>query len=385
VNHDPTTFRGQLQRGRGIAARRAASEPQAGDAVYECVLDDPRWDRQVEARASYLARLIRCLELPLAPIEQHLVAFDHEQSEDIELLLDVLAALVLADREDAVGVMRRYVAGGRHWCAALNALAFADPHRMPGGWDDLVGRALAGRSDAELQEVVDSGDDSWMRIVLKRQPRIRRLYDQDGEPPEEVRAGDSHRRYLRTIAEAPRSDLLQQVSQNSMRRWALEELGRRHDEIVLDLVEDPSLRNPAGWIPGAPQALKLLGAAAVPRARRWLSGDDTMAELGIRVLATSGDHTDVPNLMTALRRALDNGEWCSAEIPAEGLGRLQVAEAAPVLHAAWQMTTHSYARGPFLRALQGCAPQLAEALADEGLDDCEPTVQEAARAISGCP
>jgi hypothetical protein len=100
------------------------------------------------------------------------------------------------------------------------------------------------------------------------------------------------------------------------------------------------------------------------------------------VLATHGDHTDVPALMSALRRAFDDdSQWCSAETPASGLGRLQVAEAAPLLEAAWQATIHSRARASFLTALQSCAPQAAEAMAHEGLDDCEPTVQETARAV----
>lgn len=66
---------------------------------------------------------------------------------------------------------------------------------------------------------------------------------------------------------------------------------------------------------------------------------------------------------------------------AEGLGRLHVAEAAPLLQAGWERATHSHARAPFLAALHRCAPQAARILADEGREDCEPAVREIAAAI----
>lgn len=144
------------------------------------------------------------------------------------------------------------------------------------------------------------------------------------------------------------------------------------------------MRNTAGWTPGAPQALKHLGVAAVPRARLWASNDGAIGELGLRVLAASGDRTDAPVLMSALHRAFDDASlWCFAEIPAQGLGRLQIAESVPLLSAAWERTVHSHARGDFLTALHNCAPQTAEAAVAEGLDDCEPTVRKIARAIAG--
>lgn len=385
---DPSTFRGQLQRGRGIAYQAARNQAQAGDAVYECVIDDPRWDRQAESRDTYLAGLIRTLDLPLTPLEEHLTAFDDDDPDDIDLLLNVVAELAAAGHGEAIGVLRRYVTSGRHWSAALTALVFAEPAdalRALGVRDDLISEALACRTDAELEKLVTDGDDEWMQPVLERHPRLQRSYATSEETPEQRRAEAlaSRRRLAQRMAEAPREELLRQIAHEpGMRRRALEELGRRGDEIVLDLVEDPGLRNTADWIPGAPQALKHLGAAAVPRARRWLSDDATMAAFGIRVLAADGDRHDVPALISALERAFhDDDLWCAAETPAEGLGRLRIAEAAPLLLAAWEKTIHSYARRRLLPALHRCAPQVGEAVAVEGLDDCESTVRDIARGI----
>ncbi|MEV4013684.1 hypothetical protein AB0J35_24585 [Nonomuraea angiospora] len=128
-----------------------------------------------------------------------------------------------------------------------------------------------------------------------------------------------------------------------------------------------------------PQALRHLGTRALPQARAWIgSGDDTLAAFGERVLAEVGDQSDAPVLLAALRRAVASEEWCAAELPARGLGRLGVREAVDELVALWEGTVHSLAREAFLVGLQGCAPQQAALIAIEGLDDCEPTVQQAA-------
>lgn len=383
---DPRSFRGQLQRGRGIAFREARNRARAGEAVYECVIDDPRWDRQAESRDTYLADLIRTLGLPLTPIEEHLTAFDDDDPDDIGLLLSVVAELAAAGHDDAIGVLRRYVTGGEHWSAALAALVFAESADVLGVRDQLIDEALGCRTDAELEKLVDDGDDEWMQPALERHPRLQRFHDKSEESPEQRRAEAiaSRRRLVQSMADTPRDELLRQVAHEpGRRRWALEELGRRGDQTVLDLVEDPGLRTMAGWIPGARQALKHLGAAAVPRARQWLSGDDLLAALGLRVLADAGDRRDVPGLISALERAFNDDDlWCAAETPAEGLGRLQVAEAAPLLLAAWEKSVHSFARRRFLPALHSCAPRVAESVAAEGLDDCEPSVRDIAREIS---
>src|SRR2546423_6699946 len=220
---DPTTFRGQLQRGRGIAARRALSVPHADDAVYECLINDPRWDRQTETRDTYLAGLVQKLDLPLAPIQSHLLAYDDDDPWDIGLLLDVLALLTSAGSEDAAAVMRRYVTDGRHWSAALNALTFADPLRMPGVWHDLVDEALACRDDDELQDVVDNGDDSWMRTLLEHRPRIQALYNLDDQSPDRARAMlAGFRHWMRTIADVPRETRSEErrVGKECRSRWS---------------------------------------------------------------------------------------------------------------------------------------------------------------------
>ncbi|MGA5816523.1 hypothetical protein ACPC54_01475 [Kitasatospora sp. NPDC094028] len=85
------TLLGQLQRGRGEGAIRAARNPaEAADLVYACVRRDWRWDWLVDDRSLYLARLIRDLELPLGPVVEVLTTGDeygHDRAAEILRLL----------------------------------------------------------------------------------------------------------------------------------------------------------------------------------------------------------------------------------------------------------------------------------------------------------
>jgi hypothetical protein len=81
-------------------------------------------------------------------------------------------------------------------------------------------------------------------------------------------------------------------------------------------------------------------------------------------VAEVGDRGDAPVLMAALHRTVAAGEWCAAEVPARGLGRLGIHEAASELMAAWEGTVDSLAREAFLDGLRGCAPHEAEAVGE---------------------
>lgn len=120
---DPRTLAGQLQRGRGLGARRAPAHPGAADLVYACVVTDRRWDQQTEERGSYLARLVHRMDLPLAPLERHL--FGGGGPEDVEPALRVLAPLPLTGRLDAVDLLRRYALQGLLGCAPEAAEGYA--------------------------------------------------------------------------------------------------------------------------------------------------------------------------------------------------------------------------------------------------------------------
>lgn len=199
--HPPAAFSGQLQRGRGSAVRLASRVPEAADAVYMCVIDDPRWDWQVDDRAGYLARMIRQLDLPLAPIERHLSVFDGEDAADIRFALAVLALLPFAGRQDAASVLRRHALEGRHWQAALEALGYAGTLGLSGFWDGLAGGIVAVHGECRIREAARDGSQPWTTWAAS-EPTIRRvledLKDEDSRPRRSPAAtpgsrGEGHR------------------------------------------------------------------------------------------------------------------------------------------------------------------------------------------------
>jgi hypothetical protein len=54
-----SSIRELLRHGRGAGFRAVLDAgPRTSDDLLDCVLNDPRWDRQVEARDDYYARLL---------------------------------------------------------------------------------------------------------------------------------------------------------------------------------------------------------------------------------------------------------------------------------------------------------------------------------------
>ncbi|MFD8750959.1 hypothetical protein ACFV0O_08250 [Kitasatospora sp. NPDC059577] len=94
----PTTLPGLLQRGRGQGALLAAEDPASAAAlVYGCIRWEWRWDRQVDDRPGYLARLLRDLELPLGPVVDLLDGDEGTRDR----AADVLELLALGGSEEA--------------------------------------------------------------------------------------------------------------------------------------------------------------------------------------------------------------------------------------------------------------------------------------------
>ncbi|GAA3956305.1 hypothetical protein GCM10023085_43590 [Actinomadura viridis] len=362
------TLHGQLQRGRGLGARRALSEPGAGELVYDCIRRDPRTDHQTEARAWYLTRLAVDLELPVGPIAEHLLAPVDAAEDDewrVGLGIDVLVGMVGYGRGDALGPLRRYVAEGRYWRWALEAMWESGGPDLCRGLEQVV---LARADDGELRDAVEPGWGPWA-AWSSTQPRIRAALRSCGEG--RVSPAGSPRVDVRAVTDARLVALVRRSYGP-----ALVELGRRGDSSVFDLAEDRSVRTAHGSLPWLARALRELGAAAVPRARVWVAGDDQLlAEHGVEVLAEHGDRGDVPVLMEALTGAVRAGEWCGTEAPARGLGRLGVAEAAPVLRDLWASVPHSYARADILVGLRGVVPREAGGYVGEAFGDCEPRVR----------
>ncbi|MBW8481068.1 hypothetical protein [Actinomadura parmotrematis] len=361
------TLHGQLQRGLGRAARRAADRPGAGEYVYDCVRRDPRWDVRCESRSLYYARLMVDLELPVGPVADHLFAPADATDEDdgrVALALGVLGDLVRLSRREAGAVLREYAEDGMHWFDALYALAWAGDASLTGGLEDLV---TAYCDDSALAFLVAGPRNPVIDGWAARQPRIaeaaRRHRERERPPRPAARAAERSEPDLAELLALARG-------RDDAAMSAIFELGRRRSPELLDLAV-PLAAGEARWRSVLRKALGLYGADALPRARTWVAGGGALAELGREVIAAHGTRADIPVLMDTLNRALDDRDWHRAADPIAGLGRLRAGEAVPLLKAAWTETPYSYLRPRVLAALTRTAPHTAETFCTEALWDCE--------------
>ncbi|MFC0041989.1 hypothetical protein [Actinomadura rayongensis] len=374
IREAATTLHGQLQRGLGRAARRAADRPGAGEYVYDCVRRDPRWDARCDDRSLYYARLMVDLELPVGPVAEHLFdPDDHAEGDEtrVRLALDVLADLVRLSRREAASALRRYAEEGAHWFEAVETLVRLGDPRLTDGLETLV----AARCDDDALADLFAGSGGPVAAAwAARSPRIAAALDRRrgrGRPVPPVAAARSRRD--RTDDEL--LDLARRRDDGSIA--AIFELGRRRAPVLLDLAEE-LLARPSRWGGAVARALWDYGPETLPRARDWAAERGGCRGVGLGLLARHGTREDIPLLMNHLDDALERRDWAASAAPIEGLGRLRAGEAVPLLKTAWSESSYSYLRPRVLTALTRTAPHTAEAFTAEGLWDCE----EAVRAIA---
>ncbi|MFI0349607.1 hypothetical protein [Actinomadura sp. 9N407] len=387
VMQTASTLHGQLQRGLGRAARRAADKPGAGEYVYDCIRRDPRWDAQCESRGLYYARLMVDLELPVGPVAEHLFdPADQSEGDDwrVQLALDVLTELVRLSRREAAIPLRRYAEEGMHWYDALEALAGLGDPVLAGGLDSLV----AARCDEPTLDGLVSGYAGPRTAVIEswaaRQPRIAAALARSREAglarsrengrPRRPGGGGPAARTERTDDEL--LGLARRRDDGAVA--AIFELGRRRAPGLLDLAEELLPQRPSRWGGAVCRALREYGPEALPRARAWAAAGGRCTDMGLDILARHGTRQDIPLLMNELHAALDRRDWGDAAGPIEGLGRLRAGEAVPLLKTAWTESTYAYLRPRVLTALTRTAPHTAESYTVEGLWDCEEGVRQVA-------
>ncbi|GIE78901.1 hypothetical protein Aph02nite_48510 [Actinoplanes philippinensis] len=357
----PNTVLGALQRGLGRGAHGAASTLGAAGPVTACLEDDWRWDTQVDEREVYLARLVRDLRMPIAPV---IGLLDGEKSYPVAL--GVLEALGRAGIGAAVDGVRDHVRRGVRWVDALETVARTWP---PEYWEDLY-PLVADRIDG-----IGEYDAWWpaapWTVWADRDERIAAAIQA---------TSNRHERPRRPFADTPAATLLDLLRQGQRADdWsaALGELRRRPPEpAVLEIAEDLAGERGAGRLHGV---IEEMGDVAVPAARRWVTvADHPLTWTALRVLAAHGDAGDAPALAAGL-------EWldarpndrCGYHDLARGLARVGGPAAVAVvsrLHQLW-FSPHSYERAGYLDALVTLDADGAQRKIVEGLWDCEADVR----------
>jgi len=432
----------QRGRGDGTLHALAAPRAEALAALSRCLRRDPRRDWQLEHRSLYYARLHMELNAGLDDIEDHLFCpadLVDTGEERTGLALSVLGHLASYGDRGALLLLRRYAAHGANWQWALDELAVRDDdaglrslgpavlERFPDTpegdaelaaavrdafeprpwrlWAEDPGRPAQAKRLARARE--RGSFDRWQRQLRPAGPRpgwsVREVLDwaQDDGPlshgPDDPPARNPRQREAaaaRCLAAVAgpedRPELLAaaRYGPDRARAAALRHLAESGDPDALDLIEaaatDPASPPdaPSGTVARAALEAfsRMRGVAALDRARRWARREDGLGAAAAAMLACRGGRKDVGPVLAALRRTVRaEGPDSEALWPlVDGVGRLTVRCAAPVLRHVYRETASSQLRGRTARALAATDPSFPAGFAIECLWDCEESTREVA-------
>jgi hypothetical protein len=395
----PDSLLGLLQRGRGqgfinaLAAGRAAAET----AIVECVTHDPRIDHQVESRDEYYGRCAFALGIEISLFEALLFSPADSQETDeyrTDLVLGTLAWMGRFGRDDAVKVLRRYVAVGWNWEWAIGDMVYPVPFGLD-GLDELVVKRCPDLEDL-ARALPWRGGSPWSDWRL-RNPRIQEAFALRAEwdRQNEQRSQDLSKLSTQELLERRQVTLLRKRTASAdkevlyealrsetdqVRRDAIKVLGWQRDPAVFDSAEAELRRSPevdfnAGWI----ALFQLIKFGPIERIRSWLSESGETGVFALHMVALWPRDGDQPLLRSVLEH-VNEEDWLYRVCDAvDGLAKLADREAVPDLEQVFREATYSYLRRRTARALAITSDRFPEGHGVECLWDCE----EETRAI-GC-
>ena len=395
---------GQLQRGLGRGYRRAVASGDA-ESVFECVVQDPRWDRQVEERASYYANLLIALAPPLHRLSEAIDGWQ-PHSDSGYLVADVLVEMSRRGQQRATQILRD------GFCADAWSLVLEAAY----GVDDSSLVADAGLSDAEVLD----------RLITVEPEDLLRFAEESGGLPWERWApqlpalSDFCERYSEVADYAARRSWVVESSSSTedLLRLALEHwrqprlvatLLTRTDAQSRRLIRNAALgENPQLWmlacrilgmqddqtlVPAAIEALErakgpfvgrrcvawtrylaeLPSTVTLPLARRWMDAADTLAVsvAGRRLIAQHCETSDLPLIVRKLESAIAEDDVYLACSMVEALEHVGLPGNGELLARVYCESPYSYIRRRVLRALRVTGEVMIERLAFESLWDCD--------------
>lgn len=345
-----------LQRGRGAAARAVLATPPTLEHlrhVLACIMEDPRWDRQVESRDTYYAELAVHLDLQAPQIGRRVeerASGGQGDETDLWLPSAVLAALVDAGDAEAGEVLTRLV--------RKSVLESEEPVSS----EASTPRSRRSFVDASLSttDLLEQATP-WNRTKLVRVLSSRRgLADQEA------------------LLEATRS---RSVHAGHVAWEVLASQG--HDRLIHEAI---SVFQEHAGLPLEAQAprvaerhgpkkylLALPAETALPYAREWFFGPHPLSLLGAQILKRHAEASDGPVVIEALKSAWKSREMYRACDCVDILATAEHREATDTILEIDQETAYSYLRRRTTRFLVGAGvshPAVASRLED-ALWDCE--------------
>jgi hypothetical protein len=412
-----------LRSGRGDGYRAALNARAVDDAIA-CVVDDPRWDRQVENRDDYYATLLIQLNADVQPIVDFILGSSDQSDESTCWLpIGVLAQMALRGHSAAASALALCVRQGQRWRSCLDALDAA-------GGEALVGSVVEAKHIEQL--LITIGADKladaaqlvrgpWEAWALTL-PALRFITAARGSRTAEPKhlsgpAGwMAHR--LHTPGSIELSDrftvaeLLQAANKPGPIRPIADILLRRDDQATGQALRSAARRgNPreravalhvlgtqgcVDYLDDAKQFLeaqtresdrsaqaflrssyvRYLQAIApeltLPLAREWLFAPWPLSHAAEQILSERATRADRAPLEEAGKAALETGEMyrlCSA---IEGLAIIAEVASLPFLCEAYAEAPYSFARRIALMALcPHSSHDAVQPLMVESLWDCE--------------
>lgn len=173
---DAHSLHGQLQRGRGAGYLWALREDPAvvHPLLLDCIVNDPRQDHQIEARADYYAALVLQTRPPLDQVDAYLRASGHVESwyDGPGHTLAVLGALVARGYRPAAPILRDYAWHGEELDVALAELGRAsEPVMSLVELSNLIDERCPDDQSIEDQTWGDGDYEPWTSLRMMN-PRV---------------------------------------------------------------------------------------------------------------------------------------------------------------------------------------------------------------------
>ena len=394
----PDSLAGKLERGLGKGFLEALEAPrvEVHALLTECILDDPRWDHQLDCRDWYYGELARRTELPVAVLADALVQQGREDPEGKQwVTLDVLGHLARHNNPEAVNALRDYVRYGEWWvdpCVKLGETL------RPGAWDGLEEQVVA-RIEEDPHSVGSYILDaepflSWqeasgkVRELLAKNRETRRLR----EPVESLRS-QSTARILASPLERPH-DVAQLLSKRrspaDRRALAAALAGDDADQSALAMfalaiqgdasIEGAVIRfvqkQPEGKTWRRTLALRALvtlpASTLLPLARDWRDAEAWELNLAAnRILEAHATEEDLPWIRGQLGRSDAEERMYATTSALRMIARFPRSGPFQEVRDLFSSFTYSYGRHFAAEALRVTDPDFPATLAVECLWDCE--------------
>lgn len=385
----PDTVLGQLQRGQG-RGYLAAREAKDVDALLHCIHFDPRWDRQVEQREMYYARLAIELDVRVSDI-----ASRFDEDDELNLTAEVLVELGERGVPEAFGALRAALRSP-NWRAAARALNFAQMDSD----EPLVNKAdLSALVDHdELRELVWKTAE-W-RMWAEMEPRLQPMLRQD--------AGPAETKARRQAAPKPDTsmsteELLSIVCRENLKRVsnvltqrrdgrslnalrtagksgtefqriaALTVFGRHGDASLLESCIVQIQSDPMSMIRTV--ILRYLSALpaehTLPVARRSFGQPKLAGIAASRILAQHAEAEDREAVEAQLLSFVEQEHLYGVSNMAGALGVIGSSDSTEILKRTFETVPYAYVRQHLIHALHICAPAQAVELAPDALFDSD--------------